>query len=301
MNSILTLIAAPDKANLDTGLVERAREGLAASGAAVSDEAVWLADHIACDFGFSGARHRAARDAVSAALADAPIDVVAQPARARRKSILVADMDSTIITVETVDLLAERAGVGAEVAEITERSMRGELDFTASLRARVAMLAGLEAAVLEEIRETALPLSPGARTLVATMRANGAHTVLVSGGFTIFTAAIARRVGFDADQGNRLGIIGGRLDGTLVDPVINRGGKRTALAAIAKARGASPGETMAIGDGANDLDMLEYAGLGVAFRAKPIVANSAPARIDHGDLTAALYIQGYRQDEFVEG
>lgn len=299
MNSILTLIAAPDKANLEPSLVERARDGLTTAGATLSDDAMWLADHIACDLGFSGARLDAARQAVISALGAAPIDVVVQPASNRRKSILVADMDSTIITVETVDLLAERAGVGAKVSEITARSMRGELDFTASLRARVAMLAGLEAAVLEDIRDTALTLTPGARTLVATMRANGAHTVLVSGGFTIFTAAIARRVGFDADQGNRLRITGGRLDGTLVDPVINRGGKRTALAAIAKARGASRSETMAIGDGANDLDMLEFAGLGVAFRAKPIVANSAPARIDHGDLTAALYIQGYRQDEFV--
>lgn len=300
MNSILTLITAPDKVILDAGMITKARQGLASVDATVAQDITWLADGIACDIAFTGPPPDSARQAVVRALGPAPIDVVAQSAKGRRKAVLVADMDSTIITVETVDLLASRAGVGGEVARITERSMRGELDFTDSLRARVAMLAGLDEAVLRDIRDTALTITPGARTLIATMRANHAHTVLVSGGFTIFTAAIAARVGFDAHQGNRLGMTDGRIDGTLGEPVINRGGKRIALEAIAKARGVSLDQTMALGDGANDLDMLACAGLGIAFRAKPIVAASAPARIDHGDLTAALYIQGYRGDEFVD-
>jgi phosphoserine phosphatase len=298
MNSILTLIAAPDKANLDTGTVALARQTLSGIGASVSIDTVWLAETVACDIAFSGPDE--APDAVRDALVGRAIDVVTQNVAGRRKSALIADMDSTIITVETVDLLADRAGIGARVSEITERSMRGELDFTESLRARVAMLAGIEEKTLYELRDSALPLTPGARALVATMRANGAYTALVSGGFTIFTNSVADRAGFDTHQGNRLGVADGKLDGTLVDPVINRGGKRSALVKIAEERGITIADVMAIGDGANDLDMLATAGLGVAFRAKPVVAESAPARIDHGDLTAALYIQGYRRSEFVD-
>jgi len=299
MDAILTLIAAPDKAKLDGPTVGRAVGALADQGAKGITPPDWLAKGIACDIRFSGLPPATAKSLVAQALNGQPVDAVVQPRAHRRKRLLVADMDSTMITGETVDELAARAGVGRKVKKITARTMQGELDFTDSLRARVALLAGLGEAALTDVRDNALITMPGARALVATMRAHGAYAALVSGGFTWFTEAVAAHLGFDAHQGNRLEIVDGALTGRLHEPIINRGGKRRALRAIAKERGIRLAESLAVGDGANDLDMLGGAGLGVAFRAKPMVAASAPAHIDHGDLTALLYLQGYRQSEIV--
>lgn len=299
MDAILTLIAAPDKANLNGPEIGRAIGALDMAGAKGLTGPDWLAAGVACDFSFSGLTLEAARDAVGRALHRAPIDAVVQPQAHRRKQLLVADMDSTMITGETVDELAARAGVGRKVAKITARSMRGEIAFADSLRERVALLAGLGVDTLNDVRDNALEPMPGANALVATMRAHGAYTALVSGGFTWFTEAVADRLGFDAHQGNRLEIVDDMLSGRLHEPVINRDGKLRALEAVADACGIGLHESLAVGDGANDLDMLAGAGLGVAFRAKPMVAASAPARIDHGDLTALLYLQGYRDADIV--
>ena len=234
--------------------------------------------------------------AVGTRLADAPVDVVAQPARGRRKKLLVADMESTVIANEFVDELAEMAGVGAAVAAITDRTVRGELEFAATLAERVAMLAGLTTAELERAYR-ALDVTPGARALIAAMRAGGAHTALVSGGFGYFAERVRAELGFDSVLANRLEWIDGRLAGRLIAPIVDRQAKRARLEALCAELGIGAAETIAVGDGANDLDMLAAAGIGVAYRAKPIVAASADARIDHGDLTALLYIQGYRAGE----
>ena len=239
--------------------------------------------------------------ALRAALTGAPIDIVAQPARQRRKRLFLADMDSTMIAQECIDELADYVGLKAEVAAITERAMRGEIAFEPALRERVALLEGLPLAVVDEIIAARIALTPGGRALVRTMRAHGAYTCLVSGGFTLFTGPIAKMIGFDEHRANRLVVANERLAGRVEEPVLGREAKRRALIALRDRLGLGREATMAVGDGANDLAMLGEAGIGVAFRAKPAVAAAADAVIDHGDLTALLYLQGYTAAELVEG
>lgn len=241
----------------------------------------------------------AVRAAAETALAGRPVDVCVQPWNGRRKRLLVADMDSTIIGCECIDELADFAGVKAQVSEITERAMRGELDFEAALRERVGMLKGLPLGDLQRAYDERVRLNPGARTLVRTMAAHGARCVLVSGGFTFFTGRVAQAAGFHADRANRLGEGEGVLTGTVHDPILGREAKLAALREEAAGLGADLSEALAIGDGANDLAMIEAAGLGVAYRAKPIVAAQADAKVDHADLTALLYFQGYAAEAFV--
>ena len=230
-----------------------------------------------------------------------PVDVniVSDDRAFRRKKLLVADMDSTMIGQECIDELADFAGLKAHVAAITERAMRGEIAFEPALRERVALLRGLPARVIDEVIAKRISLMPGARTLVATMRAHGAVACLVSGGFTAFTAPVAARIGFDEHRGNLLEIADGNLAGTVAEPILGREAKRATLIELRDRLGLLAGDTLAIGDGANDLAMIAESGLGVAFHAKPAVAAAAMARIDHCDLTALLYLQGYRREEFI--
>ena len=242
---------------------------------------------------------RAVREAAEAELADLPIDVCVQPWNRRRKHLLVADMDSTIINVECLDELADFAGLKPHIAAITERAMRGELEFETALRERVALLRGLETEALQRTFDERVRLNPGARTLTRTMAANGARCVLVSGGFRFFTRRVAEAAGFHAERANDLIEQNGKLAGLVEEPILGREAKLKALLEEAEALSMPLSDALAVGDGANDLAMIEVAGLGVAYRAKPIVAAQANAKVDHSDLTALLYFQGYRRSEFV--
>ena len=231
---------------------------------------------------------------------EAPVDVIVQPVAGRRKRLLITDMDSTIIGQECIDELADFAGLKAEVAAITARAMRGEIEFEPALRERVALLAGLPVTAIDRVIAERITLNPGAKTLVWTMRANGAHTILVSGGFTAFAEKIAAMVGFNESRANELPAAGGKLTGKVKDPILGRSAKLAALEDAIVRLEISAADTLAIGDGANDLAMIRRAGLGVAYHAKPKVAEAAAARIDHADLTALLYAQGYRRSQFIE-
>jgi phosphoserine phosphatase len=257
---------------------------------------ILLAADFAFDIPVEGA---AALDAARQMAGDAPWDINLVATRDRRKKLLVADMDSTIINVECLDELADMAGLKPQIAAITERAMRGEIEFEAALRERVAMLKGLELNALQRAYDARVRLNPGARPLVATMRAQGAHTMLVSGGFEFFTSRVAQAAGFDAQRGNRLLDDGARLTGDVAEPILGREAKLAALESGAGALGLAPSQTLAVGDGANDLAMIQKAGLGVAYHAKPVVAEAAGAAIRHNDLTALLYLQGYTDAEIV--
>ena len=228
------------------------------------------------------------------------IDVVVQPAAIRRKKLFLADMDTTMIGQECIDELADFVGLKAHVAAITERAMRGEIAFEPALRERVALLEGLPVKVIEDVIRNHITLTPGGRTLVATMRANGAYTCMVSGGFTLFTQPIAAMIGFDDSRGNTLTVDDDLLAGRVDEPIFGRQQKRATLIELRTRLGLAKHETLVAGDGANDLDMIAEAGLGVAYHAKPAVAAAAAARIDHRDLTALLYVQGYKHEEFVD-
>ena len=257
----------------------------------------------AADISFTpdgGADQRAATDALRLTFG-APYDLVVQPAANRRKRLFLADMDSTMIGQECIDELADFVGLKAHVAAITERAMRGEIEFEPALRERVALLKGLPVSVVDEVIEKHITLTPGGRTLVATMRANGGYACLVSGGFTLFTSRIAAMIGFDEARANALLVEDGKLSGLVQESIFGRQTKREPLVELRNTLGVSPTDTIVTGDGANDLDMIMEAGLGVAYHAKPKVAAAAPARIEYNDLSALLYVQGYRNDEFVQG
>ncbi len=242
---------------------------------------------------------RAAVSVLRLTLGSAPLDIFVQPAAGRRKKLLLADMDSTMIGQECIDELADFVGLREEVAAITERAMRGEIDFEPALRERVALLKGLEASVVDQAIAKRITLTPGGRTLVATMRAHGAYTALVSGGFTLFASAIAEKLGFDESRANILLVENGKFIGAVQEPVLGKAAKLATLEDLIARLQLEKDETLAIGDGANDLAMLEAAGLGVAYHAKPKVAAAAQARVDYGDLTALLYAQGFAAHEFV--
>ena len=298
MAFVATLISNPAAPALDAALIERARDALPSPQAPI-----WLAQGIAADIPFSAPQendNRLLAERVRAALAGAAIDVVVQPASGRRKALFLTDMDSTMIGQECIDELADYVGVKQQVAAITERAMRGEIEFAPALRERVALLKGLQASVVDEVIADRIRLTPGARTLVATLRRNGAYACLVTGGFTLFTARIATMLGFDENRANALILdAAGRLTGEVAEPIFGRESKLATLLELTRRLGLASDATLAAGDGANDIAMIQAAGLGVAYHAKPKVAEAAAARVDHGDLTALLYAQGYRRQDFV--
>lgn len=296
MEHVLTLIGP--EGTVDDRLLAGIRSAFATLGGA-SAAPTWLAPGRAADLPFELLAPEQADAAARPLLQGRPIDIVAQAAAHRRKKLLVADMDSTIVTGETLDELAGFAGLKSEIAAVTARAMNGEIDFAEALRLRVGLLRDLPVDALEKTMAR-VAYTPGATTLVRTMRANGAYAVLVSGGFRFFTGRVRAHCGFDEDLANDLEIAGGRLTGAVREPIRDRASKLEALTGIAAARRLPLAASLAVGDGANDVDMLMAAGLGIAFHAKPVVAAAARARVDHGDLTALLFAQGYRLDEFVD-
>lgn len=263
---------------------------------------VTLEPHVAADL-FFDAEHDEEADsfhaAILSALRGSPIDIIVQRVARRQKRLLIADMDSTMIAQECIDELADFVGLKTEVADITERAMRGELPFEPALRERVALLKGLDISIIGKILDERITLTPGARTLVQTMRAKGAYTALVSGGFTLFTGPIAAKIGFHENRANRLLLDGDQLTGHVIEPILGKRAKRDALIELQDMFSLSRSDTLAIGDGANDLDMIKEAGLGVAYHAKPMVSAAANAWLDHADLTALLYAQGYPMESWV--
>ena len=288
---IATLLTNPETPKLDRVAVESLRNAWGGG------DAVWLDPGVAAEF---------ALEAMPANLWEVwdgfqamGIDLAVQPAMGRKKRMLIADMDSTMIQQECIDELADEAGVGPYVAGITARAMNGELEFDAALRARVGLLRGLEEAVIARVIRDRITLMPGGPALVATMRGHGGYAALVSGGFTAFTGAIAGVLGFDENRANTLLVEDGRLTGAVAEPILGRAAKVQALEEISARLGISPAEAVAVGDGANDLGMLGLAGMGVALHAKPSVQAECAVRVNHGDLSALLYLQGYRREEFL--
>jgi phosphoserine phosphatase len=301
MSLVATLICNPNNPALDSTILDGARAVLPSAG-----PAHWLWGEVAADIPFdmptkSKDDIRAISDRLRAARGDLPIDIVVQPIATRRKKLFLADMDSTMIGQECIDELADFVGLKAHVAGITERAMRGEIEFEPALRERVALLKGLSVSVVDEVLKTRITATPGGRELVMTMRAHGAYTCLISGGFTLFTNAVAARIGFQENRANELVVHDGKFTGEVKEPILDRATKLATLIELTESFDLDDIDTMVAGDGANDLGMIQNAGLGVAYHAKPAVAAAAAARIDHGDLTALLYAQGYRREEFVAG
>ncbi|NDW54123.1 phosphoserine phosphatase SerB [Aliiroseovarius sp. PrR006] len=288
-----TLIASPSARNLEPALVENLRNAWGGG------DAVWLAPDEAAEFSLDalpGNQWEVWDD-----LQQMGVDLIVLPAEGRKKKMLLADMDSTMIQQECIDELADEAGVGERVKDITARAMNGELDFEGALTERVGLLKGLPESVIGDVLANRITLMPGGTPLLSTMKANGAYAALVSGGFTAFTAHVAATLGFDENRANTLNVADGALTGTVGLPILGREAKVQALKEISARLGLSHDDVMAVGDGANDLGMLGLAGAGVALHAKPSVAAECDIRINHGDLTALLYIQGYAQTDFVDG
>ncbi|MBN9233579.1 MULTISPECIES: phosphoserine phosphatase SerB [Phyllobacteriaceae] len=293
MPLVATLVSNPAGGALTPALANKASQAVGASATR------WLGETIACDLVLpSGADSRETAAALATALGSNPVDFAIQDEATRRKKILIADMDSTMIDQECIDELADEVGLKERVAAITARSMNGEIAFEPALRERVALLKDLDTAVVDRIIANRLTLASGGRALVQTMRKAGAHTALVSGGFDVFTSRIATMLGFHENRANRLVERDGRFTGEVAEPILGRAAKADALIDIAARLGLTPADAVAVGDGANDLDMIQLSGMGVALHAKPSVAAQARVRIDHGDLTALLYLQGYRQEDF---
>lgn len=287
---VVTLLTNPETPVLDRVTVESLRNAWGGG------EARWLDPGVAAEFDLATVPDN--RWEVWEGLQALRVDMVVQAAEGRKKRLLIADMDSTMIRQECIDELADEAGVGARVADITARAMNGELDFEGALRERVGLLKGLPEAVIGQVLRDRITLMPGGKVLLATMKANGAYAALVSGGFTAFTSAVAGTLGFDENRANTLHVEGGKLAGTVGEPILGKEAKLRALNEISARLGFTPGQAIAVGDGANDLPMLQAAGTGVALHAKPRVQTECQVRVNHGDLTALLYLQGYSRDEF---
>jgi phosphoserine phosphatase len=298
VSQLLVLVGAQHKRDLTDAHLRNAA-GALDQGATAG----WLAEGVAAEIALPAAISKDDASLIARvrrALGDAAIDLAVVDAKERHKRLFLADMDSTVIEQECIDELAAHVGLRAEVSAITERAMRGEIAFEPALRERVAMLKGLPVGLADDLIERRITISPGARALVATMRAHGTYCCLVSGGFTLFTTVIARKLGFDEHRANRLAVRDGRLTGEVEEPILGRDAKFAALVELRERLSLPRAAVLAVGDGANDLAMLREAGLGVAYRAKPAVAAAAHVRIDHADLSALLYLQGYRRAEFTK-
>ncbi len=300
MERVLILIADPRTAVIDDSMAVAVAQAVKP----LTDEAMlpkvdWLAAGVACEFACSLTDLQGAIDAARRVVADAPVDVCCLPRQQRRKQLLVADMDSTIISFETIDEVAAAAdpAIGTKIAQLTKRAMAGEIGYAESFRQRAVLLKGAPATLLDKVRDRITP-NDGAHELIATMRGNGAVCALVSSGFTVFTDHVADALGFDHTWGNQIEVTDGRLTGRAIDPILDGRAKLETLRDLQQQYSIPHEATMAAGDGANDAEMIDEAGLGVAFHAKPILAERTAARINHGDLTALLYLQGYRLSEF---
>src|SRR6476659_4158725 len=292
MSLVATLICNPANPALDSTIVDGALAVLPSPGSAQ-----WLFDEVAVDIPFAGSDDiRAIENRLRQARGDLPIDIVVQPATFRRKKLFLADMDSTMIGQECIDELADFAGLKAHVAEITERAMRGEIEFEPALRERVALLMDMPVSVVDEVLKERITATPGGRELVMTMRAHGAYTCLISGGFTLFTTAVAEMIGFQENRANELIVSDGKFTGEVREPILGRAAKLATLIDLTESFDLDDIDTLVAGDGANDLGMIQNAGLGVAYHTNPAVAAAAAARIDYGDLSALLYAPGYRPD-----
>ena len=300
MTYALTLMCNPKDAVLTAEHEAWAKSRIQTAGGQVTD-VTWLDDHVACDILFDGTELDRAEleDALDNTFPDAPIDIALQVAATRRKKLLLADMDSTMIEQECLDELADFAGLKDKIAGITERAMAGELSFEPALRERVGLLKGLSESALQATYDERITFTPGGRELIMTMRANGGHTCLVSGGFTFFTNRVAGVLGFDENHGNILLAEGGKLTGRVRDPILGKEAKLDTLLRLMKDNCLAQADTMAVGDGANDAEMIEAAGMGIAFHPHKILADAADVRIRHGDLTALLYMQGICRKDFV--
>ncbi len=287
-------MSTPTAPAVDQELVRRAEDALG-----VRDAATILSAGVAADIRFEAPDAASADTMLRELIASAPVDVFVQPERGRRKHLLIADMDSTMIRQECIDELAAELGLKDRISGITERAMRGEIEFEPALRERVGLLTGLPVSAIDTVLSNRIVLMPGGRTLVQTMKANGAYCALVSGGFTHFTKAVSAMIGFDENQANTLLEEDGKLTGRVSEPILGKDAKRSRLEELVAEKSLAFEDSLAVGDGANDLAMIEKAGSGVAYRAKPAVAKAADFRIDHGDLTALLYLQGYSETEFV--
>ena len=287
---VVTLLTNPETPVLERVTVESLRNAWGGG------EARWLDPGVAAEFSVAAVPEN--RWEVWEGLQALRVDMVVQGAMGRKKRLLIADMDSTMIRQECIDELADEAGVGARVADITARAMNGDLDFEGALRERVGLLKGLPEGVIGQVLRDRITLMPGGPVLLATMKAQGAHAALVSGGFTAFTSSVAAQLGFDENRANILHVSEGKLAGTVAEPILGKEAKLQALNEITARMGITPAEALAVGDGANDLPMLLAAGTGVALHAKPRVQAECDVRVNHGDLTALLYLQGYSREEF---
>jgi phosphoserine phosphatase len=292
---VLTLIGNMESMPLEPVHIERVYRRLATTG-----ETDWLAEREACDLFIDSLLSAVdiaeqARDALSGTA----IDTVCTSIEGRRKKLLISDMDSTVIDQECIDELGDAIGVGSQIREITVAVVNGDISFSDALRKRLALMIGMERRLLKSVYEERISLKAGARTLVQTMRHHGAFCILVSGGFSFFTRRIAERIGFHDHQGNELAFEDGKLTGKVLEPILGRSAKLNTLRSLCDEKGLEPSDVLAVGDGANDIKMIEAAGLGVAFHGSDSLRKQANARIDHGDLTALLYIQGFRKSEFV--